>query len=257
MIASCNGKCNPIPHFSADESLRATNNFNPLCTIRKSKLLPWSHTIKVDDPIDDAHYTMYMGSLDDRPIIVKEFEGTIMEDEFRSFAIYDIVITTQMSNHMNAADCLELANAITYLHTALSRPVIHRDIRHGSFFLDHYLVPKFCNFSLSKKIPPNLLHADDDVKGIYGYLDPNYVISGSVTEKSDVYCFGVLLLVFLAGKMRDNAGWGTKFCSIIENGKAHIQNDRLRKEIVLACKIYTLEEEASNGGRKGEVEKKN
>ncbi|KAM4088623.1 hypothetical protein ACJW30_07G085300 [Castanea mollissima] len=220
MIASCNGKCNPIHHFSADESLRATNNFNPLCTIWKRKLLPWN----------------------DRPIIVKEFEGTIMEDEFRSFAIYDIVITSQMSNHMNVLKLLgcclefcvlllvlenpihgvvndkgELANAITYLHTALSRPVIHRDIRHGSFFLDHYLVPKFCNFSLSKKIPPNLLHADDDVKGIYGYLDPNYDISGSVTEKSDVYCFGVLLLD------------GEQNFSIIENGKAHIQNDWFSK----------------------------
>ena len=36
----------------------------------------------------------------------------------------------------------------------------------------------------------------------------------------------MLLLVFLIGKKPDNAGWGTKFCSIIENGKAHIQNDR-------------------------------
>ena len=81
------------------------------------------------------------------------------------------------------------------------------------------MVPKFCNFSLSIKIPPNLLHADDDVNGIFGYLDPNYVIFGSVTKKSDVYR---LLLVFLIGKKLDNLGWGTKFCSIIENGKAHI-----------------------------------
>ena len=91
------------------------------------------------------------------------------------------------------------------------------------------MVPKFCNFSLSIKIPPNLLHADDDVNEIFGYLDPNYVISGFVTEKSDVYSFVVLLLVFFIGKKPDNVGWGTKFCSIIENGKAHIQNERFSK----------------------------
>ena len=69
------------------------------------------------------------------------------------------------------------------------------------------MVPKFCNFSLSIKIPPNLLHADDDVNEIFGYLDPNYVISGSVTEKSDVYNFVVLLLVFFIGKKPNNVGW--------------------------------------------------
>ena len=73
------------------------------------------------------------------------------------------------------------------------------------------------------------MHADDDVKWIFGYLDPNYVISGSITEKNYIYCFGVLLLVFLTGKKPDNAGWGKKFCSIIENGKAHIYNDRFSK----------------------------
>ena len=73
------------------------------------------------------------------------------------------------------------------------------------------------------------MHADDDVNGIFGDLDPNYVIYGSVTKKSDVYRFVVLLLVFLIGKKPDNSGWGTKFCSIIENGKAHVQNDRFNK----------------------------
>ena len=44
MIASCNGKCHPICHFSSDEILRATNNFNPPHAIQKSKLLPMYDT---------------------------------------------------------------------------------------------------------------------------------------------------------------------------------------------------------------------
>ena len=97
MIASCNGKCYPIFHFSADEILRATNNFNPPHAIQKSKLLPQYDTIKSDELDllidDDAGYTMYMGFLDNCPIIVKEFKGTVMEDELLSFAIRDIVLS--------------------------------------------------------------------------------------------------------------------------------------------------------------------
>jgi serine/threonine protein kinase len=56
----------------------------------------------------------------------------------------------------------ELANALTYLHTALSSPVVHSDIRPGSIFLDNNLVPKFSNFSISITIPPKQLPVVDD-----------------------------------------------------------------------------------------------
>ena len=133
MIASSNGKCNPIHHFSADETLRVTNNFNPLHTIQKSKLLPRSHTIKVDEPIDDAHYTMYMGSLDDRPI------GTITEDELRSFAIHDIVITTQMSNHMNVLKLLGCRLEFHVLLLVLENPIHGVVNDKGGFGYDYSL----------------------------------------------------------------------------------------------------------------------
>lgn len=53
----------------------------------------------------------------------------------------------------------ELANALKYLHTALSRPIIHRDIRPNSVFLDHDFVPKFSDFSLAITIPPDQSHS--------------------------------------------------------------------------------------------------
>lgn len=95
----------------------------------------------------------------------------------------------------------ELANALTYLYPALSRPIIHRDIRPNSVFMDHDFVPiKFSNFSLTITIPPDQYHAIDTVKGDLWYLDPTYRYSRSVTQKSDVYSFGVFLLVHLAGE---------------------------------------------------------
>ncbi|XP_048430937.1 non-functional pseudokinase ZED1-like [Pyrus x bretschneideri] len=179
---------------------------------------------------------MFRGFLHDRSIIVTKFMGT--GDEAKSMAIRDITISMQMSNHKNLEISVpalvheyemqgvlndhgglggsenysslpwktrlrsekQLANALTYLHTAFPRPVIHRDLKPSCIFLGHDYVPKLINFSLSISIPPTQFHVEEDLKGTFGYLDPSYMKSGYITEKSDVYSFGVHLLVFLTGQ---------------------------------------------------------
>ena len=94
----------------------------------------------------------------------------------------------------------QIANAIAYLHTAFPRPIIHRDLRPDCILLDEDFVPKLCDFSYSITIPPKQSHVNDMVKGTVGYLDPVYVKSANISEKTDVYSFGVILLVFLTGQ---------------------------------------------------------
>jgi serine/threonine protein kinase len=265
LIASSNGKCNPIRNCSAEEIITATNNFDSTHIMQKSELLSY---LGFHNYVD---YVMYKGYLDDRPIIVKQFRSLLsFEDKARSLAIRDMVIATQMSNHKNVLKllgcCLEfpipalvheyaangalneegsfgahkeflpwkirlriakqLANALTYLHTALLRPVIHRNIRPSSIFLDHNFVPKLCNFSVSITIPPHESHARDDLNILSEYSDPEYLKSGSFTEKSDVYSFGMLLLVFLTGKSAYDIYWGEK--SLIKNYVGeHVLNEQV------------------------------
>ena len=57
----------------------------------------------------------------------------------------------------------EIANAITYLHTAFARPIIHRDIRPSSIFLDKDNVSKLCDFDLSISIPEGKTQVEDSV----------------------------------------------------------------------------------------------
>lgn len=38
--------------------------------------------------------------------------------------------------------------------------------------------------------------------GIYGYIDPDYLKTGTVKKKYDVYSYGVLLLELLSAKKR-------------------------------------------------------
>jgi serine/threonine protein kinase len=93
--------------------------------------------------------------------------------------------------------------------------------------LDQNFVPKLCDFSISITIPPEQSHARDNLNIESEYCDPEYLESGSVTEKSDVFSFGMILLVFLTGKSAStNKFW--REWPLINNGEGeHIQNEHV------------------------------
>ena len=127
LISSCNGIYNPIRNFSIEEINIDTNNFDRCHIIQKYSLF-LERGFRVDEVElygeDDnyAFYVLYRGCLDDRPIIVKKFKGLFGEDELRSLAIRDMVITTQMSKHKNVLKllgyCLEFPVPVLFLENA-------------------------------------------------------------------------------------------------------------------------------------------
>ena len=74
----------------------------------------------------------------------------------------------------------EIAHAISYLHTAFSRPIVHRDIKPGNVFLDQHDVAKLTEFSLSISIPEGETHVKDDVCGTALFLCPNYATTSYI-----------------------------------------------------------------------------
>ncbi|KAL9234025.1 hypothetical protein vseg_008946 [Gypsophila vaccaria] len=98
----------------------------------------------------------------------------------------------------------EVAHAVSYLHTAFSRPIIHRDLNPSNIYLDQDGSARLSDFSLSISIPVGETHADlIDSKvcgGTLGYVAPEYYLCGKMSESSDVYSFGVFLLVLMTGK---------------------------------------------------------
>lgn len=152
---------------------------------------------------------IFLGQLS-HPNLVKLI-GYCCEDEHRVL-IYEYMPRGSVENHLFSRVLLPLpwstrmkiafgaAKGLAFLHEA-EKPVIYRDFKTSNILLDEEYNAKLSDFGLAKDGPEgDKTHVSTRIMGTYGYAAPEYIMTGHLTPRSDVYSYGVVLLELLTGR---------------------------------------------------------
>ncbi|XP_071707805.1 calmodulin-binding receptor-like cytoplasmic kinase 2 isoform X2 [Rutidosis leptorrhynchoides] len=139
----------------------------------------------------------YLHHVDERIIVVEYVPNGTLREHLE--CLYGNVLS--FGSRLDIA--IDVAHAITYLHTYTDHPIIHRDIKSSNILLTEKLRAKVADFGFARLAADAELgqtHVSTQVKGTAGYLDPEYLRTYQLTEKSDVYSFGILLVELVTGR---------------------------------------------------------
>ncbi|XP_042498300.1 probable serine/threonine-protein kinase PBL17 [Macadamia integrifolia] len=151
----------------------------------------------------------YLGQLS-HPNLVK-LVGYCCEDEHR-LLVYEYMARGSLERQLFQRVCASMtwstrmkmalgaAKGLAFLHGA-ERSIIYRDFKTSNILLDSDYNAKLSDFGLAKDGPMgDQTHVSTRVMGTYGYAAPEYVMTGHLTARSDVYGYGVVLLELLIGR---------------------------------------------------------
>ncbi|XP_044349519.1 receptor-like serine/threonine-protein kinase ALE2 isoform X8 [Triticum aestivum] len=139
----------------------------------------------------------------------------ICSEEHMRCLVYELVPNGSLEFHLHGSDkdtalldwdarlkiALGAARGLAYLHEDSSPRVIHRDFKSSNILLEHDFTPKVSDFGLARTaIGEGNEHISTRVMGTFGYVAPEYAMTGHLLVKSDVYSYGVVLLELLTGR---------------------------------------------------------
>ncbi|KAI3437504.1 Protein kinase domain-containing protein [Psidium guajava] len=95
----------------------------------------------------------------------------------------------------------DTARGLTYLHEQMDFQIIFRDFKSSNILLDEQWNAKLSDFGLARLGPQEgLTHVSTAVVGTMGYAAPEYLQTGRLTSKNDVWSYGVFLYELITGR---------------------------------------------------------
>ncbi|XP_047315199.1 receptor-like serine/threonine-protein kinase ALE2 isoform X5 [Impatiens glandulifera] len=138
--------------------------------------------------------------------------GICFEERIRCL-VYELIPNGSVEAHLHGTDkkesldwdtrlkiALGAARGLAYLHEDSNPRVIHRDFKGSNVLLENDFTPKVSDFGLAREATEGSHHISTRVMGTFGYVAPEYAMTGHLLVKSDVYSYGVVLLELLSGR---------------------------------------------------------
>ncbi|XVF84945.1 hypothetical protein PTKIN_Ptkin17bG0079700 [Pterospermum kingtungense] len=186
------------------------------------------------------------------------------EKEDECFLVYELCHHGNLSEWLYGKDkvlswiqrlkiAIDSARGLWFLHTYPEGCIVHRDIKPTNILINDKFQAKLADFGLSKVMDIGQSHVSSEVRGTFGYVDPEYRRNHRVNAFGDVYSFGIVLLQLLSGqrvlnlnlhrplplsKMARNLTKGgdiTKFVDPRLNGEYSLEAFDLVFKLALSC----------------------
>uniref|UniRef100_A0A0D9W8X8 Protein kinase domain-containing protein n=1 Tax=Leersia perrieri TaxID=77586 RepID=A0A0D9W8X8_9ORYZ len=239
--------------FSAEQLRNATDSYSESRILGRGGsgtvykgILPNNSVIAIKKSIlfDESQVEQFVNEITilsqiDHPNVVKLL-GCCLETKV-PLLVYEFIPNGTLFQHIHNRSSLtwedrlrlaeETAEALAYLHSTSSIPIIHRDIKSSNILLDENFVAKISDFGASRSVPFDQTHVTTLIQGTLGYLDPEYFQSSQLTEKSDVYSFGVVLAELLTRQKPISVGRPEEACNLAMHIVILFNERRLLQEI--------------------------
>ncbi|XP_038693657.1 probable LRR receptor-like serine/threonine-protein kinase RKF3 [Tripterygium wilfordii] len=133
------------------------------------------------------------------------------EKEDECFLVYELCHNGDLSEWLYGKDrtlswikrleiAIDSARGLWFLHTYPQGRIIHRDIKPTNILISADFQAKLSDFGLSKVMDVGQSYVSSEVRGTWGYVDPEYRMNRHVNALGDVYSFGIVLLQLLSGQ---------------------------------------------------------
>ncbi|XP_042486264.1 probable serine/threonine-protein kinase PBL18 [Macadamia integrifolia] len=198
----------------------------------------------------------YLGQLRHENLV--KLIGYCSEYENR-LLVYEYMVRGSLENHLfrkgiqplpwltRMSIAIDVARGLSFLHN-LENHVIYRDLKASNILLDSEFNAKLSDFGLARDGPTgDKTHVSTRVVGTRGYAAPEYVATGHLTIKSDVYSYGVVLLELLSGRRALTEETAIVEESLVDWAKPFLSDDRR----VLRIMDTTLGGQYSKKGAQG------